>query len=130
MKGRADPVDDRCRRSQLVRCKGDEVRLQLVEVAELRLRERTLEEGRHQHADRPEQLCGVRIQLERLPAVIRGQKADATVLAHERQHKHAADPVGLRNSGWQASLGRDVADEDQIPRLERALEDPPVVEAR
>src|SRR5439155_17608459 len=69
VKGRADPVDDRCRRSQLVRCKGDEVRLQLVEVAELRLRERTLEEGRHQHADRPEQLCGVRIQLERLPAV-------------------------------------------------------------
>src|SRR6266566_376537 len=92
----------------------DEVRLQLVEPPKLLLREGALEERRHQGADRAQQLRNARVELERLAAVVGGQEADAPVLAQQRQ----------------AVLGGDVLDEDEVARLERPLEDPPVVEAR
>src|SRR6266566_1450019 len=130
VQGRTDAVDDGGGRSQLVRGERDEVRLQLVEAAKLLLRECGLEERGHQRADRPQQLRGARVQLERLSAVIGGQEADAPVLAQQRQDEHAADAVGLRDPGRQTVLGGDVLDEDEVVRLQRSLEDPPVVEAR
>src|SRR5215212_514861 len=80
----ADPVDGRRRTSQLVRGEGNEVRLQLVETTQLVVCEGGLEKGRHQGADRPQQLSDVRIQLERFSASVGRQEADAPTVAQER----------------------------------------------
>ena len=83
----------------------DEIRLQLVEAAKLLLRKGALEKRSHQSSDRPQQLRGARVELERLAAVVGGQEANAPILAEQRHHEHPADGVGFSDSGRQALLG-------------------------